>query len=83
LRADRRRDLTPIDMFGAQASSNADKFNGSADECMAEYDLDCWKVPDLSDPGEFSYPVMHGISNRSLCERPLCARSGHSPKGSF
>jgi hypothetical protein len=60
-------------MFGAQASSNADKFNGFADECMAEYDLDCCKVPDLSDPGELSYPVMRGVSNRSLCERPLCA----------
>jgi 4-hydroxyphenylacetate 3-monooxygenase len=22
---------------------------------MAEYDLDGWKVPDLSDPGELSY----------------------------
>jgi hypothetical protein len=39
-------------MFGAQASGNADKFNGFADECMAEYDLDGWKFPDLSDPGE-------------------------------
>jgi hypothetical protein len=66
-------------MFGAQASSNADKFNGFADECMAEYDLDCCKVPDLSDPGELSYPVMRGVSNRSLCERPLCANSGPSP----
>ena len=26
--------------FGAQASGNADKFKGFAEECMAEYDLD-------------------------------------------
>jgi hypothetical protein len=28
---------------------------------MAEYDLDGWKVPDLSDPGELSYHVMRGV----------------------
>jgi hypothetical protein len=27
---------------------------------MAEYDLNGWKVPDLSDPGELSYHVMRG-----------------------
>ena len=27
---------------------------------MAEYDLDGWKVPDLTDPGELSYHVMRG-----------------------
>jgi 4-hydroxyphenylacetate 3-monooxygenase len=31
---------------------------GFAEECMAEYDLNVWKVPDLSDPGELSYHVM-------------------------
>ena len=25
---------------------------------MAEYDIDGWRVPDLSDPGELSYHVM-------------------------
>ena len=30
----------------AQASGNADRFEGFAEECMAEYDLDGWKVPD-------------------------------------
>ena len=44
--------------FGAQASGNADKFKGFAEECMAEYDLDGWKVPDLTDPGELSYHVL-------------------------
>src|SRR5216684_2227061 len=47
-------------LFGAQASGNADRFKGFAEECMAEYDLNGWKVPDLSDPGELSYHVMRG-----------------------
>jgi aromatic ring hydroxylase len=47
-------------LFGAQASGNADKFKGFAEECMAEYDLGGWKVPDLSDPGELSYHVLRG-----------------------
>jgi 4-hydroxyphenylacetate 3-monooxygenase len=42
-------------LFGAQASGSADRFKGFAESCMAEYGLDGWKVPDLSDPGEFSY----------------------------
>jgi 4-hydroxyphenylacetate 3-monooxygenase len=29
---------------------------------MAEYDLDGWKVPDLTDPGELSYHVSRGAS---------------------
>ncbi len=27
---------------------------------MAEYDLDGWKVPDLTDPGDLSYHVLRG-----------------------
>jgi 4-hydroxyphenylacetate 3-monooxygenase len=27
---------------------------------MAEYDLNGWKVPDLTDPGELSYHVLRG-----------------------
>ncbi|MGI6856709.1 4-hydroxyphenylacetate 3-hydroxylase N-terminal domain-containing protein [Mesorhizobium sp. 1B3] len=42
-------------LFGAQASGNADKFKGFAEQCMAEYDLDGWRVPDLTDPGALSY----------------------------
>src|SRR5215468_5487642 len=45
-------------LFGAQASGNADRFKGFAEDCMAEYDLDGWKVPDLTDPGELSYHVL-------------------------
>jgi 4-hydroxyphenylacetate 3-monooxygenase len=47
-------------LFGAEASGNADKFRGFAEQCMAEYDLDGWTVPDLTDPGELSYHVMRG-----------------------
>ncbi len=47
-------------LFGAQASGNADKFKGFAEQCMAEYDIDGWKVPDLTDPGELSYHVRRG-----------------------
>jgi len=45
-------------LFGAQASGSADRFKGFAEECMAEYDLDGWRVPDLTDPGELSYHVL-------------------------
>ena len=27
---------------------------------MAEYDLNGWKVPDLTDPGELSYHALRG-----------------------
>ena len=42
-------------LFGAMASGNVDRFKGFAEECMAEYDLDGWTVPDLSDPDALSY----------------------------
>jgi aromatic ring hydroxylase len=42
-------------LFGAQANGNADRFRGFAEQCMEEYDLDGWRVPDLMDPGELSY----------------------------
>jgi aromatic ring hydroxylase len=47
-------------LFGAEASGNAARFKGFAEQCMAEYDLDGWKVPDLTDPGELSYHLMRG-----------------------
>jgi 4-hydroxyphenylacetate 3-monooxygenase len=47
-------------LFDAQASGNAAKFTGFAEQCMAEYDLDGWKVPDLRDPGDLSYHVLRG-----------------------
>jgi hypothetical protein len=36
---------------------------------MAGYHLNGRKFPNLSDPGELSYPVMRGVSKRSLCSK--------------
>ena len=38
----------------AQASGQAQKFRGFAEQCMAEYDLDGWTVPDLITPADVS-----------------------------
>jgi 4-hydroxyphenylacetate 3-monooxygenase len=45
-------------LFGAQATGAAEKMVGFAEQCMAEYDLDGWRVPDMTDPGELSYHAM-------------------------
>jgi aromatic ring hydroxylase len=45
-------------LFGAMASGTAKNLQGFAEQCMAEYDLDGWKVPDLIDPDELSYHVI-------------------------
>ena len=45
--------LMVADMLGQSA-----KYKGFAEQCMAEYDLDGWTVPDLTDPGALSYHVM-------------------------
>lgn len=42
-------------LFSAQASGEADKLKGFAEQCMDEYNLDGWTVPDLTDPGDLSY----------------------------
>jgi 4-hydroxyphenylacetate 3-monooxygenase len=42
-------------LFGANASGNSARFKGFAEQCMAEYDLDGWTVPDLTDPGALSF----------------------------
>ena len=47
-------------LFGANASGNSARFRGFAEECMAEYDLDGWTVPDLTDPGALSYHATRG-----------------------
>ena len=36
----------------AQQSGQAQRFKGFAEECMAEYDLDGWTVPDLINPDD-------------------------------
>ena len=36
----------------AWRTATADAFKGFAEQCMAEYDLDGWTVPDLIDNGD-------------------------------
>jgi 4-hydroxyphenylacetate 3-monooxygenase len=36
----------------AQSSGQAQRFRGFAEQCMAEYDLDGWTVPDLVNPDD-------------------------------
>lgn len=50
-------------LFGAMAGGTAKNLQGFAEQCMAEYDLDGWKVPDLIDPDELSY---HAIRSAGL-----------------
>jgi 4-hydroxyphenylacetate 3-monooxygenase len=45
-------------LFTAMANGTAAKLTGYAEQCMAEYDLDGWKVPDLQDPEEMSYHLL-------------------------
>jgi 4-hydroxyphenylacetate 3-monooxygenase len=39
-------------LFAAQESGSAESMKGFAEQCMAEYDLDGWTVPDLYNPGD-------------------------------
>ena len=64
-------------LFGAQASGNAEKFMGFAEQCMAEYDLDGWRVPDLTDPGrtQLSCDAQRRLSGRG-CTNAGTERNG-------
>jgi 4-hydroxyphenylacetate 3-monooxygenase len=52
-------------LFGAMAGGTAKNLQGFAEQCMAEYDLDGWKVPDLVDPDELSYHVIRSAGSVS------------------
>jgi 4-hydroxyphenylacetate 3-monooxygenase len=41
-------------LFSAQASGQIDQYKGFAEQCLAEYDLDGWTVPDLVNPDDVS-----------------------------
>jgi 4-hydroxyphenylacetate 3-monooxygenase len=41
-------------LFSALGNGNAAKFKGFAEQCMAEYDLNGWTVPDLINPDDLS-----------------------------
>ena len=49
-------------LFGAQAMGVADNLKGFVEKCMSEYDLDGWKVPDLTNPGPISHHASSGAS---------------------
>ncbi len=38
----------------AEASGQAATYKGFAEQCMAEYDLDGWTVPDLINPDDIN-----------------------------
>jgi 4-hydroxyphenylacetate 3-monooxygenase len=42
-------------LFAAQAQGTTDHMKGFADQCLAEYDLDGWTVPDLIGNDDVSY----------------------------
>jgi 4-hydroxyphenylacetate 3-monooxygenase len=41
-------------LFAAEGSGAAARYKGFAEQCMAEYDLDGWTVPDLINPDDVS-----------------------------
>jgi 4-hydroxyphenylacetate 3-monooxygenase len=41
-------------LFGAEAQGLTSQFKGFAEQCMAEYDLDGWTVPDLINPDDIN-----------------------------
>jgi 4-hydroxyphenylacetate 3-monooxygenase len=48
-------ELTRLECFWmAKADGTVDKMKGFAEQCMAEYDLDGWTVPDLINPDDVS-----------------------------
>ena len=48
-------ELTKLECFWmAQGDGTVDRMKGFAEQCMAEYDLDGWTVPDLINPDDVS-----------------------------
>ena len=41
-------------LFAAMGSGQTDRYKGFAEQCMNEYDLDGWTVPDLINPDDVS-----------------------------
>jgi 4-hydroxyphenylacetate 3-monooxygenase len=41
-------------LFNALSNGDAERFKGFAEQCMAEYDLDGWTVPDLITPDDIN-----------------------------
>jgi 4-hydroxyphenylacetate 3-monooxygenase len=68
-------------LFGAQAMGTADKLKGFVEQCMAEYDLDGWTVPDLTNPGPLSHHAAKGQAASGGGGNPQAARSSFFGKG--
>jgi 4-hydroxyphenylacetate 3-monooxygenase len=43
----------------AEATGAAEQYRGFAEQCMAEYDLDGWTVPDLINPDDINVIARH------------------------
>jgi 4-hydroxyphenylacetate 3-monooxygenase len=50
-------------LFVAMADGTADQMKGFAEQCMAEYDLDGWTVPDLINPDDINV-FLHKFSGK-------------------
>ena len=59
------------------AGGTAKNLQGFAEQCMAEYDLDGWKVPDLIDPDELSY---HAIRSAGMVSPQVAHERDAAPK---
>jgi aromatic ring hydroxylase len=67
-------------LFGAMGNGNAAKFKGFAEQCMAEYDLDGWTVPDLINPDDFSMHKKRAKSGGAAKAKPAAAKRGRAKR---
>jgi 4-hydroxyphenylacetate 3-monooxygenase len=71
-------------LFGAQALGTADRLKDFVEECLSEYDLDGWTVPDLTNPGDLSYHGLNGAQPDRPARKPSPAvvpvASGGEPR---
>ena len=58
-------------LFAATGSGQTDRYKGFAEQCMSEYDLDGWTVPDLINPDDVSFIARSGLAALgSIIPRP-------------
>jgi hypothetical protein len=58
-------------------NGNVAKFKGFAEQCMAEYDLNGWTVPDLINPDDLS---LHRPRKARSSAKKANAKSSSGPK---
>ncbi|HVY65471.1 MAG TPA: 4-hydroxyphenylacetate 3-hydroxylase N-terminal domain-containing protein [Gammaproteobacteria bacterium] len=61
-------------LFSAMGNGNAAKFKGFAEQCMAEYDLNGWTVPDLINPDDFSVHRKRGKGGKAAKAKPAAKK---------